>query len=98
MSESAEQTLANLQKRATEVNYGNVKVNTRIEEAQKQLQLLREQAQREFGTSDLDELQALLKQRNEANAKILTDAEETVRKGEQALLERQKLLNDIEKK
>ena len=65
----SKETIEQLQQRYTKFNKQQIRVQTQLEEAQKRLVELQDRAKLEFGTDDINELQAKLESMKKENEK-----------------------------
>lgn len=96
MSQDIKKKFDDLQSRAQKVNESAIKLNTQIENAQENLQKVREAAQKKYGTSDLEKLKSMAEQWEKENEEKVFKFEEQVTSLEKEVLEKTNLIKQIQ--
>ena len=96
MSQDIKKKFEDLQIRAQKVNEGAIKLNTQIENAQDNLQKVKEAAQKKYGTSDLEKLKEMAVQWERENEEKVIKFEEQVTSLEKEVTEKTNLIKQIQ--
>lgn len=84
-SNSSEQNIEELQRRYTDLNTRKIQAETNQKNAQKQLKALKQQAKKEYGTDDVEELRKQLKKMKSENERKREEYQTSLNEIEQKL-------------
>ncbi len=76
---AVQEKLEGLKKEYRELDTRRIQTETNIKNLEKELQRLREQAEKNYGSSDLEELKRLLEERRRENERLVHEYEEHIR-------------------
>lgn len=81
------QNIEELRRRYDDLNQKRIRTDANLQNARKRLEELKEQARKEFGTDDLDELRAKLTEMKSENERKRSEYQESLDKIERELAE-----------